>query len=465
MKKHNHPIDDFFRDALEDHQMAPSDEARKAFLRDAKQVPRSAKKGRSGFIILSLFLALAGTGITIWVITSDRFSSTIELKSTPSVPRSAISLPKPGSAKNVKSNNNSPKSTGINTSSGTRNQQPIARLSEQIIKQQAIFEQPDIMQAQGQPQSRADILLPLLPPVPTEPPAAVPAPKDPGISVDIQNEVGSLINITPMKPIRMETVSKPPEARPDSILLPGRKSNWTAPESHIKNSNWIPTLGIYYTPEWMFNTLEGSKFINNFGIEGTFHFDRFSVRTGAGISIGKGTNELIVEYNDFLGAYNKLDSMKFTWDDPAKQFLPKYYLSKQEVYDSLMKLDYNKVVKRYTYLQIPLVMGYDFWQTDHVSIGMRVGPVMSLLLVSKQLSAEYDPGNKRIVSINDISPGQVSLNWQVMAGINTSIRLSKGLMLEVEPSVKYYFNSVYEKPDNSARPWSIGVRAAFVIKL
>jgi hypothetical protein len=464
MKKHNHPIDDLFREALEDHQMAPSEEAKKAFLRDVIQVPQSAKKGRTGLIILSLLLALAGTGIAIWAITSDKFSSNTKLESTPSVPHAAISLPESGSAMNHKSNDNPPKSTGIQTSSAARIQQPVAQLLEQTIKQQATFEQPHIMQAPAKPQTLAAMSQPLLPPVPADPPAAVPAPEVPGISADIQDEAGT-IHSTPLKPIRKEAVSKPPEVKPDSILLPGRKSNWTPPESFKKHSNWIPTLGIYYTPEWMFNTLEGSKFISNFGIEGTFHFDRFSVRTGAGLSIGKGTNELIVEYNDFLGAYNKLDSMQFTWDDPAQQFFPKYYMSKQEVYDSLMKLDYNKVIKRYTYLQIPLIMGYDFRQTDRISIGMRFGPVMSVLIASKQLSAEYDPGNKRIVSINDISPGQVSLNWQVMAGINTSIRLTKGLLLEVEPSVRYYFNSVYEKPDNSTRPWSFGVRAAFVIKL
>jgi hypothetical protein len=129
-----------------------------------------------------------------------------------------------------------------------------------------------------------------------------------------------------------------------------------------------------------------------------------------------------------------------------------------------MKLEYARVVKRYTYLQIPMIMGYDFWQSDRISIGVRMGPVLSILVTTKQLSAAYDPGTKRIISINDIAPEQVSLNWQMMAGINTSIRLTKALQFEVEPSIRYYFNSVYEKPANNTKPWSIGVRAAFVVK-
>ena len=252
---------------------------------------------------------------------------------------------------------------------------------------------------------------------------------------------------------------------PDSILYPVSQANEKPPDANGKKNNWIPVIGIYYTSELMFNTLEGSKFVNNFGFEGTFHFGRFSVRTGAGLSVANGTNELVVEYNDFLGEYNKLDSMQFMWNAPAQQFVPKYYMSKQDVWDSLMKLDYPKIVKRYTYLQIPMVMGYDFWQTDRISIGFRAGPVMSVLIATKQISAEYDPGKRRIISINDISPGQVSLNWQVMAGLNAAIHLSKKFQVEVEPEIRYYFNSVYEKPVNSAKPWSIGIRAAFVIKL
>ena len=232
-----------------------------------------------------------------------------------------------------------------------------------------------------------------------------------------------------------------------------------------KNGKFMPSIGVYYTPEWMFNTLEGTKFVNNFGLEGTFHFGRFSVRTGIGLSINKGTNELIVAYNDFLGSYNKLDSMEFTWNNPSQQYIPKFYMTPQDVWDSLMKLDYARVVKRYTYIQIPMIMGYDFWQSDRIDFGVRVGPVMSILVASKQLSAPYDPGNKRIISINDISPGQVSLNWQAMAGLNTSIHLTNEVQFEIEPSIRYYFNSVYEKPVPLWKPWSISIRAAFVVKL
>ena len=230
------------------------------------------------------------------------------------------------------------------------------------------------------------------------------------------------------------------------------------------DKDWYFSGAVQYTPEWMFNTLEENKFVNNFGIEGILTFGKYSIRTGLELSITKGTNELLVEYNDFLGSYNKLDSMSFSWNGSINDYIPSYYFSNQDVWDSLMKLDYPKVVKRYTYLQIPLVLGYDFFQSGRFSIGLRAGPLLSILINSKQLSEDYDPGKNKVIRINNITPEQVSLNWQFMGGINASVRLSKKLLFEIEPMAKYYFNSVYEKSDIQKKPWSVGVRAAFIIK-
>jgi hypothetical protein len=81
------------------------------------------------------------------------------------------------------------------------------------------------------------------------------------------------------------------------------------------------------------------------------------------------------------------------------------------------------------------------------------------------LSETYDPGNKKIISINNIPVEQINLNWQLMFGINSSVRLSRRITFEIEPVIKYYFNSVYEKPAQSMKPWSAGIRAAILLDL
>ncbi len=485
MKKYNYPTDDFLRETLKDHHVAPSDAAKKAFLRDALQLPMPARKGRKGLILFSAFLALVGAGIILWAITSDKSDSKHEqeanVTSIHAVNANPSSEPKTNpqlsSFKQSYQQLSSSKQTPPPASYGQpgsiklsdRQISPAPHKSNQIIVTEQPHKQKDTSKTifasavYGKSTEPGTSGTSLSTPVNSVSATGISSGEGNMTAVDTLNGAGTTDLSLGKRPDLVQD-SSPSIKKQDSVKNPVsgmiEKNRLTAK----KESKWIPSIGLYYTPEWMFNTLEGTKFVNNFGIEGTFHFGRFSVRTGAGISVARGTNELEVEYNDFLGAYNKLDSMNFTWNDPTHTYIPTMYMSKQDVWDSLMKLDYARVVKRYTYLQIPMVMGYDFWQSDRVSLGVRLGPVMSILFASKQLSEEYDPGNKRIVSVNNIAPEQVSLNWQVMGGFNAAFRLTDALNIEVEPCVRYYFNSVYEKPANNTKPWSAGVRAAFIVR-
>jgi hypothetical protein len=65
--------------------------------------------------------------------------------------------------------------------------------------------------------------------------------------------------------------------------------------------------------------------------------------------------------------------------------------------------------------------------------------------------------------MNEITPEQVNLNWQIMVGLNATFRLSRRLGIEIEPFAKYYFNSVHETTSGSGKPWSVGLRTAFFI--
>ncbi len=501
MKKYNHPIDDLFRESLKDHQMKPSGAAKKAFLQDAMQISQPEKKGRTGLILLSVIFVLMSGGILIWAVTSDNFSSVANETVNPVTEQQLAAAPganQPEKQSHASAISQQNKTNAV--SAHNSDQVPVAKSSTQSSDQDpGSLKDHKKQKPTGQLSLKTD--QPAIHTTPDPSTNTQQLSKDDQITSAKKTEVAQAASVAAISPgtnaransgnasthennisqpdnmqeaaliepgpVVSPVVPAPDPTKPnssDSVPIPAPGAKTKSPQANGNSSKWIPDVGVYYTLEWMFNTLEGTKFVNNFGVEGTFHFGKFSVRTGAGLSIAKGTNEVVVEYNDFLGAYNKLDSMNFKWDDPTHNYVPTMYLSKKDVWDSLMKLDYAKVVKRYTYMQIPLIMGYDFWRTERISMGFRAGPVLSVLLASKQLSAAYDPGTKRIISVNDISPEQVNLNWQVMGGINTAIKLSESLFFELEPSVRYYFNSVYEKPVNNTKPWSVGVRGAFVIQ-
>ncbi|MEI6682693.1 MAG: hypothetical protein WCO44_08695 [Bacteroidota bacterium] len=476
MKKYKVPPDDLLRDALKDHRITPSEDARRAFLMDAMQLPPAEKKGRSGMIILSLLAGLTAMGILFWyankewpaISTGNNNPAPVKASTAAVMPKTQINQvttcvqPEPLTGKSTEKKHAQNLSSEIISRQTEKNQPgyPLQSAPDQSVLQGA-GNQPETSQyaSTGTPPS-ANPDGSSLQGQATTPPATVEAnPLQPGLTPAASQQETPSVD-APGKSTVPNTLAR----KPDTLVTPAKGAHETTQKKGSRKSMITPSLGVYYSPEWMFKTIEGNKFVNNFGIEGTFHFGRFSIRTGAGLSVNKGTNELSVAYNEFLGSYYKLDSIEFKWSPPAKNYIPTMYMSRKSVWDSLMKLENLRVVKQHIYLQVPMIMGYDFWQSEKISMGFTVGPVMSVLLSSKQLSAAFDPGTKRIISINDVSPGQVSLNWQAMAGLNTVFRLTKELRFEVEPEVRYYFNSVYENPEPALKPWSIGFRAALKIE-
>jgi hypothetical protein len=252
------------------------------------------------------------------------------------------------------------------------------------------------------------------------------------------------------------------------ILLPMPDSTAPTKPSQRKVMPWIENFsaGVHYTPEWMFNTLDQTdRLVHNFGAELSWSKKPFSIRSGISVSLATGVTDLAYTYNENLGVKQKLDSVSFAWDEEGRKIVPTWYFSEKSVFDTATDFTVTSVRKRYLYLQIPLILGFDFYQTQRLSIGLRSGPVMQILLNTSQLDANPSLGNNRVISINQLTPERLSLHWQALFGFNTTFVLSKRFNLEIEPHVKYYFNSVYEKAATRQKPWSLEVRSALIIKL
>ena len=247
-----------------------------------------------------------------------------------------------------------------------------------------------------------------------------------------------------------------PDIKPEEKYQPPLKSNQAL---HMAYS-------LYYRPEFVFNIIDNNKIVHNVGADVQFKLfdDKYIIRTGIGTSLSKGYNEYAVLYNEYLGSYEGLDSVTFAWDEQHYHLLPTYYKSEREVFDTAIQTDISRVYKRYTYLQIPLVLGYDFITKANFSLGVRFGPTFSALLSSKTISDDYDPGKHQVIQINQITPDRIQTNWLLMAGLNIGIYSKKKLFYEIEPQFSYYFNSVYQKYDVSKSPYSIGLRLAIGIK-
>ncbi|MFH1296633.1 MAG: hypothetical protein ABIJ04_05085 [Bacteroidota bacterium] len=433
MKRSKHPVDDFFKEALQEHQIQPSDAGRQRFLSEA-----STMKIRGWSRRIRWFLALAGlvivstVALLLWITDTDKEQITAmegEMGSEQlAVGRTSSSL----SSTLASDSPNQPENWSLDTPQ--HSDQPEDRSSDSP--------QSTEVHVAGTSQ---DISI-----IDTQSLAVLTSPEEPLVSTDLTH---TIVSDTMFKPT---SSGEQPVVDTVEVQIEKRKRA-------RRSREWQYAMSAYFSPEWMFNTLEGDKYVSNFGLEESFRYGRYSLRTGIGLSITRGTNELMVEYNDYLGSFDQLDSISFNWDEKNYHLIPTYYLSNKEIWDSLLQLDYPKVIKRYTYLQIPLILGYDVIRKSWFSLGFRAGPILSLLMKSKTLLNDYDPGKNRIIRINQVTPDRIQTNWQIQGGINVSLHISRRFGLELEPTIKYYFNSVYEKSDATKKPWSVGFRASFSI--
>jgi hypothetical protein len=469
MEKRNHPVDDLFRDVMRGHTLRPSDGAREAFLREAATVAPSRKPGKKWFLltVIGIIVIMGGNGIYLGLNSGKKNPVSLRKEtSSPTGTRAASSNVQkisPATSQDISNTRgNTASLSTVNSSSlnssSIQTTKPVTSVKENSHKNQRI-------QNITEPIKAEEVQNPVHPaddePVQVTSQPASPSSSTSAISAQSTSPTPVVAAVNNQELDSVETIVK--NISPESEIDKQQETPTTRDKTKENPSykKWNISAGIYYTPEWMFNIIEGDKFVNSFGAEGVFRFGNYSVRTGVGLSITKGTNELLIGYNDYLGSFRKLDSASFKWNPQHSGLVPTFYLSEKDVYDSLVKIASAKIIKRYTYLQVPLILGYDFLRNEKFSLGLRAGPILSVLLETKQLTGEYDPGKNRVVSMNQIAPERIQTNWQLSGGINVSVNLSKNIELDLEPEVRYYFNSVYEKPGLNKKPWSAGIRVAF----
>jgi cytoskeletal protein RodZ len=465
MEKHPNPFDDFVREAMKGHGLTPSGKARKAFLDEAPAALPPGKSWKKWYIIPVILIFLGGL-VAVFVLTNE---NSPEEKATIHQPTANIQVP----SADIQQPTADIQEPITNSQQPTANSQEPSAISNEptaaIQKTTATIQQPTA-NIQEPPASSQQ------PTANLQEPTAIS--KEP--TANIQETTATIQQPTatiqapsansqePPATIQQPTanIQEPPASSQQptaDIQEPTAISN--EPEaSNDQPVPWRVAASVYYNPELMFNTLEGNKPVNNFGMEAIFYHGLVSIRTGVGLSVSKGITENSVNYNDYLGAYNKLDSMAFTFNEELNNFEPEFYMSNEKVWDSVPQSDSTEIIKRYTYLQVPLVLGFDFWQKGKISVGVRVGTIMSVLLKSQQLTGEYDPGESLVIGVNQLTPSQVSTNWQATGGFDVSAVLTKRIGLEIEPQARYYYGSIYEKSGDIKKPWSLGIRAAIVYK-
>lgn len=463
--KENDSLDKWLRKSLENYRPAAGNSARDRFLAEAEITHTTGTKGRY-YTILSLVLLLAVSGLLNWQAenTTEVKASkpqTSGVKSAASVEKQApITDNETADAKKSRkyiSNASADLKPASNTLSVNGSVRPSVQ-KETLIKES----QPD----------NSTMLAENVTPENIQPDKNAEPMKGNLITSGATDDNRSETNFTEPLPAA-EDINKEASANPD-ITQAGNQNTGTGiepVEDPVKKKSdhdrfFNQSLSIFYRPEILWNIIDNEKLAHNFGLDwNTRLFNgNYILGTGFGFSLTKGFYEYAVEYNEFLGNYTRLDSITFNWNPRQFSMEQTVHTTEEEVFDTAVTTDYARVYRKFAYLQLPLTMGYDVLRNQNTTLGLRFVPVLSVLLSKKPVDFRYETGQNKLVQINRITPDRVRTNWQLNAGLCYGRRLTESLWLEFEPRVTYYFNSVYEKSDNSSSPMGASIRVAVGIK-
>jgi len=197
---------------------------------------------------------------------------------------------------------------------------------------------------------------------------------------------------------------------------------------------------LHYSLDWNPKN-DGNTLVHSLGLEGKIIYGRFSLTSGLGVTSSIAYSNYEVGYNDYLGSYQKLDSITFAYDQKRYNLVPTYYMSESKVWDSVLKLDTYQEEMKYNHLRIPVMAGFDIIQRGKFVVGLKIGVEMLFYLKSNTVAEyEYNSGQNKLVGINQLPDAYARNNFWFMANISAAYNLNKRIVFEIEPHIKYLLN-------------------------
>jgi len=229
------------------------------------------------------------------------------------------------------------------------------------------------------------------------------------------------------------------------------KTKVEIPQFYTLNMGISPELSLYRNADRYSET----NYWLNAGV--TYHAGRFSIQTGVGLGyvFDHGNYRVNYKSKDSIGYFTSIISFIVT---PGNIVV--YTTKDIPVYDSLQHIADDRAISRYTYLQIPFMLGYELVETNHFSLGIKAGPAVSFLIGSKEALPFIDYPNARLIRVENNSLLRVKMNWEIQAALDLEYRLVKNFSMYAQPYYKHYFKpfATGESTSTSAKdPYSIGI--------
>lgn len=185
----------------------------------------------------------------------------------------------------------------------------------------------------------------------------------------------------------------------------------------------------------------------------------FYIESGVGYQEMKerGTYQIDFKTNDSIGYYNEVVSFEI---DPQNPDEITYKTEQTTVYDSVDHYEHKTPLFKYSYLNIPLKIGYRFYQKDRFSVAAEAGVIFSKMLSKEIPEPTINNPDYELIAITNQTPERVDINLQWQVSLRLNYRFAKSMSVAVQPVFTKYINSIYDTktgyPD--VKPYTMGVR-------
>ncbi len=262
----------------------------------------------------------------------------------------------------------------------------------------------------------------------------------------------TLENVEPVAPEIM---------RGQGIESPNASSQEGVRSDYGKPGSWV--FGAYFTPEMIIYSSDDllKNYSYSADLHATYKVNNLFLQSGFGLSRNQDKGNSHIEYNEFLGTYE--DLVNITFDSTQNGVIATYHTETVEVYDTINHTVINPSKRFYTYLQIPMFIGYGE-ESRRIGWFVKGGPSLSVLLHEQIPETGLDPEQARILNIENDLPGRIKTNWQFILSAGATYKLGEKVSLSVEPMFRYYIRSAYEQGKlNTKHPYSVGLRTGFLL--
>ena len=222
-------------------------------------------------------------------------------------------------------------------------------------------------------------------------------------------------------------------------------------------------FGLYFTPEMIVypsdNQLKNYSY--SLDINASYKLGSYFLQSGFGFARNHEQGDSRIDYNKYIGSYE--DVYNVTFDTTSTGIVPVYETETVFIYDSISHVNISSTKRYYTYLQIPIFIGYGA-ESKRFGWFVKGGPSLSFLVHEDIPESGMSADEAKILNIENELPGRISTTWQFILSAGATYKLGPRLSFSMEPMFRYYVKSVYEQDKlNTKHPYSIGLRTGFLL--